>query len=51
LRAQYLIIAFLFTLLLVLFVVSVFYEFYQSKIPDIENINFRERAEKTAELT
>ena len=50
-RAQYLIIAFLFTLLLILFLVSAFYGFYQSKIPDIENLDFRERAEKTAELT
>lgn len=50
-RAQYIIVAFLLTFLIILFLVSAFYGFYQSKIPDIENLNFRERAEETEELT
>ena len=49
-RGQYLIIAFLLTLLLVLFAVSSFYGFYHSKLPGLHELDFPERAQKTAEL-
>ena len=50
LRGQYLLVAVLLTLMLVLLVVSAFLGLYQSKLPAIKDLTFPSRAQKTAEL-